>query len=247
MTDWCEAKVVDKKCWTDRLVSLRFDAGTMQFRAGQFLRIGLDIDGERVGRPYSFVNAPHEASVEIYFNTLPEGPLSPRLAALEPGDRLWADRNANGMLTLDEVPDVRHLWLLATGTAIGPFLSILKTDAPWARFEKVILVHGVRTAEELTYSSTLERLQANHPQQLRFVPFVSREQRRDALHGRIPAGIESGRLEAAADTKLSADESHIMLCGNKGMINAVQQLLAGRGMKRHRRLDPGHISTESYY
>ena len=117
------------------VVHLAIEADAPAFTAGQFIRVGIDLEDGRVGRPYSLVNPPNERHLEIFFNVVPEGPLSSRLAALEPGDSLWLTDAANGFLTLDEVPDnARDLWMLATGTGVGPFLSMLQTGQPWQRF-----------------------------------------------------------------------------------------------------------------
>jgi len=247
MQTWVEGTVVEKIRWNDELYSVRIDAPVQGFEAGQFTKIGLDIDGERVGRAYSYVNAPHERPIEIHFNTVPEGPLSPRLATMEAGDRVWVTAEANGFLTLAEAPARPHLWLLATGTAIGPFLSILKTGAPWERYERIVLVHAVRRAADLGYPALVEELQREHPEQLRFVPFVSREATTFALDGRIPQAIADGRLEHRAGVHLSADDSTVMLCGNSGMITDTLRVLEERGLKRHRRRDPGHVITEKYH
>lgn len=247
MSDWIEGTVIERRLWTPRLISLRIEADLAPFEAGQFVRVGLDIDGKREGRPYSLVNAPHEPLAEIYFNIVPEGPLSPRLARLAIGERLWLHRRANGFLVLSEVPPAKHLWLLATGTAIGPYLSILKTDTPWQRFERVILVHGVRTQEELAYRELVNELVTRRSSILHYVPVLSREVVPGMLHGRIPAQISSGALEAFCDVPLNANSSHVMLCGNSNMIEDASQVLAGRGLKKHRRRDPGHLSTEKYH
>lgn len=248
MASWIEGKVVDKTQWTDELFSVRFEAPMEPFAAGQFTRIGLDIEGDRVGRPYSLVNPPHEQPHEIYFNTVPEGPLSPRLAVLEPGDSLWVGPKAGGLLTLDEVPaGVRDLWLLATGTALGPFLSILKSDAPWDRFEHIVLVHAVRHAADLNYGGYIDELRRRHDDRFHFVPFVSRERTNFALHGRIPPALSEGALETHVDLKLSPDASHVMLCGNSGMIQDTMAVLEQRGLRRHTRREPGHVSTEKYH
>lgn len=247
MTDWLQGKIVERRQWTEGLFSLRFEAPLGQFKAGQFVRIALDVDGERVGRPYSLVNAPHEPFLEIYFNVVTGGPLSPRLAALQPGDTLWVSNAANGFLILDEIPQARHLWLLATGTGIGPFLSILKTDAPWARFERIVLGHSVQYACELAYRELIEQLRRQHGEQLQYVRLITRERVDDALGQRIPAVIASGELEARAGIPLAADSSHVMLCGNSAMITDVTEELAKRAMQRHRRREPGHITTEKYH
>lgn len=242
-----QGRVVDKTLWTARLVSLRFEADLLPFKAGQFLRVALELNGERIGRPYSFVNAPDERPHEIYFNIVDGGQLSPHLAALEPGDPLWLNPAANGFLVLDEIPDVRHLWLLATGTGIGPFLSILKTDEAWHRFDKIVLGHNVREARELTYQDSIDHLLERHGEQLSYIPLVSREYATHTLHGRIPLNILNGNLEQRAGIRLNAADSHVMLCGNSGMIEQTVELLAGRGMKRHRRREHGHISSEQYF
>lgn len=247
MAKWVEGRVVENRQWTERLFSLRFEADLAPFKAGQFVRVALDIDGERVTRPYSLVNAPHERPCEIYFNIVPEGPLSPRLAQLQAGDRLWVNQAASGLLTIDQVPECRDLWLLATGTAIGPFLSILKTDEPWTRFEHLVLGYSVRTASELSYRDTIDGFLAAHPKQFRFVPFVTREDAEGALRMRIPAAIAQGVLERRVDLTLSPESAHVMLCGNSGMIADVTAVLEQRGMRRHRRREPGHITTEKYH
>lgn len=247
MTDWLEGRIVERKQWTEDLFSLRLEAPLGPFKAGQFIRVALDIDGERVGRPYSLVNAPDEPLLEIYFNVVKGGPLSPRLAQLKPGDGLWIANSVNGFLTLDEIPPARNLWLLATGTGIGPFLSILKTAGPWTRFEHIVLGHSVGYAGELAYRELIESLQAHHGEQLRYLRVVTREAVADALCQRFPAALTSGELERAAGVALTADCSHVMLCGNSAMITDVTEELAKRAMRRHRRREPGHITTEKYH
>lgn len=247
MSEWVKATVVERIRWSDALVSLRFEAELEPFSAGQFIRVGMDIDGERIGRPYSLVNAPHETPHEIYFSIVPEGPLSPRLAQLQQGDAFWVVPKPKGFLILDEVPDARHLWLLATGTAIGPFLSILKTAAPWSRFEKIILGHSVRTRNELSYQGTIHELLERHPAQFQFIPFITREPCDDHLCQRIPASIESGALEQKTGLALMPELAHVLLCGNSGMLQDVLISLEKRGMKRHRRREPGQVSMEKYH
>lgn len=247
MTEWVQATVVEHTRWSDALISLRFEAELEPFNAGQFIRVGRDIDGERIGRPYSLVNAPHERPHEIYFNIVAEGPLSPRLAQLQPGDTFWVAPKPNGFLTLDEVPEARHLWLFATGTGIGPFLSILKTAAPWSRFEKIVLGHSVRTRNELSYQETVHDLLERHPAQFQFVPFITGEPCEDHLGQRIPASIESGALEQKTGLTLTPELSHVLLCGNSGMLQDALISLEKRGMQRHRRREPGHVSMEKYH
>jgi ferredoxin/flavodoxin---NADP+ reductase len=247
MSRWIEGRVVANRRWTNQLYSLQIDAQIGPFKAGQFTRLGLDIDGERVGRPYSFVNAPHECYVEVYSITVPGGALSNRLFELYPGDLIWVAPKGAGFFTLSEVPEGRNLWMLSTGTALGPFLAMLKTDEPWDRFEKIVLAHAVRTAEELTYQDTIRKLLAVNPGQLIYVPFVSREDTEFAVKGRIPQAIEDGRLEERGGAEIRAEDSQVMLCGNPAMVDDTSEVLEARGLKKNKRREKGQITTENYW
>ena len=247
MAQWIEGRVVERIDWTGRLHSLRIEADIEPFRAGQFTKLGLDIGGEIVGRPYSIVSAPAESVLEFYFSTVPEGPLSPRLSALKAGDSIRVAPKPNGFLVLDEVPPAIHLWLLSTGTGLGPFLSILNTPEPWQRFQRVVLVHAVRTADELAYRRTIARIAEAEPKRFAYIPFLSREAADDALAGRIPQAIGDGRLEARAGLGLDAALAHVMLCGNPAMVADATAALAARGFRKHKRKEPGQISMETYW
>src|SRR5262245_1074222 len=243
---WHESRVVENRHWTDTLWSLRVEAPPLAFEAGQFVRIALDIANERVARPFSFVNPPQDPVLEFFGVTVPQGPLSPRLAELRAGDRLYVAPNPAGFLTLSEVPDAESLWLLATGTGIAPFLSILRTVAPWKRFHNVVLVHAVRHARELVYQELISRLTSTRSN-FKYVTFVSREAATGSLEGRIPAAVRDGRLEWAAALRLAPETSQVMLCGNPGMLKDASAALAERGLRKHRRRNPGHIRAESFW
>jgi ferredoxin--NADP+ reductase len=247
MSGWLQGRVIENRAWTDTLFSLRVECPRLAFEAGQFVRIGLDIQGERIARPFSFVNAPDDPVLEFYGVIVPEGPLSPRLARLAPGDTLWVADNPAGWLILSEVPPARELWLVATGTGIAPFLSILRTPAPWQRYERVILVHGARRADELVYGDLIDALGRMHGDRFLQIEFTSREKAPHALEGRIPAALADGRLEAAAGAPIAPERSQFMLCGNPGMLKDMQSVLATRGLRKHRRRAPGHITVESFW
>jgi ferredoxin--NADP+ reductase len=247
MVQWSNGRVVENKRWDGPLFSLRVDAEIEPFKAGQFSKLGLSIDEEIVARPYSLVNAPDERPLDFYIVEVAEGPLSRRLAALQPGQEILVATHATGALTLDDVPEARHLWMIATGTGLGPFLSIIKTDAPWQRFERVVLVHGVRREAELNYRDTIMAVAAQHPRQFTFIPFVSREACSFALPGRIPPAIADGRLERQAGILFDAADSQVMLCGNPQMTEDTLTTLVARGLKKNHRRDPGQVSLENYW
>ena len=251
MTAWVEGRVAGRRRWSDSLHSLQVDASEVTFVAGQFARLALpgppDSKEPMIGRPYSFVNPPSAQPHEFYFIILPEGPLSPRLATLDIGESIWLAPRANGFFSIGETADAESLWCLSTGTGIGPFLSMLRTPDPWQRFARVVLVHAVRHAVELTYRDVVAAIGRAHPGAFTYVPIVSREHHAEALAGRIPAAIEDGRLEARAGVPLSPENSHAMLCGNPAMVEDTQKLLLTRGMRRHRRKEPGHVTVETYW
>jgi ferredoxin/flavodoxin---NADP+ reductase len=247
MNDWVKAKVVGKHQWAEGLFSLQFNGPIAEFKAGQYIKVALDIEGERIGRPYSLVNAPQDQPLEIYFNEVPQGPLTPPLSALNPGDEVWLTATAGGIFTLETIEPADTLWLLATGTGLGVYLSILRTAEPWERFKRVILVHGVRQAADLAYAETLAEIRERHGERFRFLPVVSREDMNGALSGRITDLLLDGQLETQADAIIEAATSHVMLCGNSEMIKDAKALLEARGLVRHRRHAPGHYTTEQYH
>lgn len=240
-------KVLENKAWSERLFSLKVRADQMPFKAGQFIRLRLPVEGEPLAKSYSLVNAPDDADVEVYFNKVTDGRLSNALAALKPGDTIEVSQPANGLFVLDEIPESRHLWMIATGTGLGPYISILRAGEIWQRFEKITLVHGVPHLDELTFSEVIETWQQDRPDQFQYVSCVSREPNPTGLHGRVTDKLADGSLEKQASLEINKDNSHIMLCGNHSMINDMRTLLSERDMNRHRRHKPGHITTEQYF
>jgi len=247
MPRWLDGRVLENRRWTETLFSLRVEAPRLAFEAGQFVKLALDIGGERVARPFSFVNPPQNPVLEFYGVVVPEGPLSPRLARLAPGDRIYLADRPSGFLVLSELPEGETLWLLATGTGIAPFLSILCTETPWRRYRQVMLVHAARFSRELAYQELIAEISGLKKDHFRYIQFVSRESAPGTLSGRIPAAILDGRLERAAGRALSPEGSQLMLCGNPAMLRDAQAALAARGLKKHRRRSPGQITVESFW
>lgn len=244
---WLDGEIVENRQWNERLFSLVIKAPLESFKAGQFVRVGIEVDGEVLARPYSLVSTPDEDHLEIYFNIVPEGPLSPLLANLKAGDDIKVAEKTAGFLVVDEVPEVKYLWMIATGTAIGPFLSILKTSLPYQRFEKIVLCYSVRSKDELSYMDTIDALLEEHKEQLCFVPFVTREKADGAIGSRIPVSIKNGELEKRVNLEIAPENTHVLICGSSAMMKDVSEVLNERGLRKHLRREPGHISTEKYH
>ncbi len=247
MATWLEGKVVENRRLNDYLASLIIDVDLNGYEAGQFVRIGLPDGDDVLARPYSLVNTPQESHLEVYFNVVEQGPLSPRLFALQTGDDVLVSDNPSGFLTVSEIPASKHLWMIATGTGIGPFLAILKSDAVWQKFEHTILCYSTRYTEELAYREIIDQVRAARGSQFTFVPIVTRETIEGALAERVPALMLNGSLEQYTGIGINAADSHVMMCGSSTMISDVSEALSARDMKKHRRRDPGHFSTEKYH
>ncbi|RUO32529.1 ferredoxin--NADP reductase [Aliidiomarina soli] len=250
MSTWMETTVESVRHWHSGLLSLRINSPHFSFKAGQFARIGLPgNDGEPLARAYSMVSAPGTETLEFVIAVVPDGDLSPRLAKLQAGDRILLNSHPSGFFTLDHVPEGETLWLLATGTGIGPYLSILKGEQVWQNFRRIRLVHGVRSSADLCYRDWLQALQQKKPQQFYYQPVLSREHHQHQptmLHGRIPALVDSGELEHACKAVFNS-QAQIMLCGNPAMIQDARTALKAKGLEKHLRRKPGNITMEQYW
>ena len=244
---WVQGEVVEVQHWTDSLYSIKVNAPEVNFIAGQYTKLSLSINNEEIARPYSFVNSPNEEFLEFYSVSVPNGPLSSALQVLKKGDNVNVGPNGNGFLILKEIPDIENIWMLATGTAIGPYLSILKTRDSWSKFKTVVLVHAVRYEKELTYQNTIEDIKKEYGDRFIYVSYVSRENTNSSLKGRIPQGIKDGSLEKKANVIINPNNTHVMICGNPEMLKDTSVELKKIGLKKHRRNSPGHITTENYW
>ena len=251
MSEWVEGRIQTVTHWTETLFSIRVEAALPAYRAGQFTRLALWLPGEegapeRVAHAYSFVNPRAADYHEFYIVLIPGGRLTPALHRLQPGDSLWLAAQASGFLTAEELPDGDTLWLLSTGTAIGPFLSLLAEGALQPRYARVVLAHGVRFGRELNYQTLIRALQQATPDWLTYVPFVSREPWAEGLSGRIPLALADGRLERVVGAALTP-ASTVALCGNPQMVRDTLTLLQARGLHKHLRRAPGQICSENYW
>jgi ferredoxin--NADP+ reductase len=244
---WIQGEVVEVQHWTDSLYSIKVNAPGVNFIAGQYTKLSLSINDEEIARPYSFVNSPNEEFLEFYSVSVPNGPLSSAMQVLKKGDYVNVGPYGNGFLILNEIPDIENIWMLATGTAIGPYLSILKTRDSWSKFKTVVLVHAVRYEKELTYQNTIEDIKKEYGDRFIYVSYVSRESTNSSLKGRIPQGIKDGSLEKKANVIINPNNTHVMICGNPEMLKDTSVELKKIGLKKHRRNSPGHITTENYW
>lgn len=246
MATWITGTVIENKRWHADLFSLRVKTDPFDFIAGQFVRLGMPGSEKRIQRAYSLVNSPDDPILDFLVTTVPDGELSPRLDQLQPGDTLEVSQPASGFFILSEIPDGKTLWLIGTGTGIGPYFSMLGTDEPWQRYEKIYLIHGVRTEADLCYQDKVRQWQSRYPEQLVYQPVVTREPVIGALHARIPSLIQSGELEHATGGTLD-ENAQIMLCGNPQMITDAKAELAARDLNINLRRKPGNVTVEQYW
>ncbi|QEG20670.1 ferredoxin--NADP reductase [Mariniblastus fucicola] len=259
MPKWFQSKVLAKKVWTEGLFTLSIDGtGVEPFEPGQFLHLavfpdGIDADADddtrekqRVNRPYS-VASPYGESLEFFIIRVDDGELTPHLWKLEPGDDIEVSQKAAGRFTLEKTPDAENLWLIATGTGLAPYIAMLRTEEPWQRYKKIVVVHGVRHANDLAYTDELQAIENVRLGAFRFVQALTRETADGTLNGRIPALVESGELESAADCRMTKEDSSVMLCGNPAMLDSMEEILGKRSMTRHRSKSPGQIVLERYW
>lgn len=247
MPKWCQGTVVGRKVWTEGLFTISVEAPEVApFDPGQFLHLAVTEAGERINRPYS-VASPHGPVLEFFIVVVEGGQLSPRLWKLREGDAIEVSQRAAGSFTLEKSPVAPHLWLIATGTGLAPYIAMLRTPTPWERYEKICVVHGVRHAADLAYTDELKGYEEQYPGRFRLAQALTREEREGCLHGRIPALLESGDLEKTAGFTMQPNDSVVLLCGNPAMLDDMEERLKERGMKRHRTKSPGQIVLERYW
>jgi ferredoxin/flavodoxin---NADP+ reductase len=245
-------RVLSVHHWNDTLFSFRTTRDpALRFRNGHFVMLGLPVDGKPLLRAYSVASANHDEYLEFLSIKVPDGPLTSRLQHLQPGDALIVGRKPVGSLVVDDLRPGRHLYLLSTGTGLAPFMSIIQDPETYARFEKVVLIHGVRLVSELAYADFIEHALPQHEflgelvrGRLIYYPTVTREAFRH--QGRLTDVIASGRL--AADIGLPPlDPAHdrAMICGSPAMLADSCRLLDARGFQiSPRQGEPGDYVIE---
>lgn len=257
--------VLSKTVWSDTLFSFTTTrpAG-FRFEAGQFVRLGVNpsqllanqgrqLVEEIIFRAYSVVSSPYEENLEFFSVVVPDGAFTSQLQHLQVGDTLYLNPTPFGFLTLSryQEPAPKALWLLATGTGLAPFLSMLQDPYTWEQYEDIILVYSARQQQELAYQDKIKQLAqdfgglVDNPARFRYIPIVTRQQVAGCLQARIPDLIRSGELQKAAGLPLKND-AHVMLCGNPQMVEDTKETLKSCGLSMNRR-GVGSIAVENYW
>ena len=270
--------VLSKTTWTPNLFSFTVSRPvSFKFTAGQFVRLGVnpsqlnyykqlsavanaddeELDealNEDIFRAYSIVSSPFDEILEFFSIVIPDGAFTSQLQHLEVGDELLLNTMPFGFLTLAryQKPLPKDLWLLATGTGLAPFLSMLQDLKTWEDYEHIVLAYSARSTEELAYIEKIESLQEDfgslveNPAKLIFIPIVTREPVEGALTERLPKLLLDGTLQARAGIDLDIDSTHVMLCGNPEMVEDTKETLKRLGLVMNRRGE-GNIAVENYW
>jgi ferredoxin/flavodoxin---NADP+ reductase len=249
-----EKTVLDVHHWTDSLFTLKLDRNPgFRFENGQFAMIGLMVDGKPLMRAYSMVSANYEEHLEFLSIKVPGGPLTSRLQHVKPGDTILVNKKTTGTLILSNLLPGKRLYLLATGTGLAPFLSIIKDPGTYDAYDQVILVHGVRHVRELVYQDFITKNlpeneffgeQARH--KLTYYQTVTRE---PYVHqGRITDLIADGRLfEDLGVPAFNRAEDRVMICGNPNMMNDIAAHLDSIGFAQGSHAGAGDYVIEKAF
>ncbi|MEZ5646433.1 MAG: ferredoxin--NADP reductase [Burkholderiaceae bacterium] len=251
MSAFIEERVLSVRHWTDRLFSFTTTRDTaLRFSNGHFTMIGLRVNDKPLLRAYSIASPNYEDHLEFLSIKVEEGPLTSRLQHIKEGDTIIVGRKPTGTLVTDYLLPGKRLYLLSTGTGLAPFMSIVRDPETYEKFEQVILVHGVRTVDELAYHDFLMDHLPSHEflgdmiaSQLLYYPTVTREDFRNV--GRIPDLMESGKLFSdlgVPDLDPAVDRA--MICGSPGMLKDLKHLLEARGFKEGNTSRPGDFVIE---
>jgi ferredoxin--NADP+ reductase len=237
--------------WTPSLFSLRTtrDPG-LRFASGQFVMLGLEVEGKPLLRAYSIVSASYADELEFYSIKVQDGPLTSRLQNIKVGDEVLVGKKPTGTLVLDGLRPGKNLYLLGTGTGLAPFLSLVRDPEVYERFDKVIVTHTVREVGDLNYRRFLSHELPNHPDlgewvapKLIYYPTVTREP--FVTEGRITDLIESGRFfDDIGLPPLDRERDRVMLCGGPSVLADLKAQLLARGYEEGSVANPGDFVLE---
>ena len=270
-------KVIEVTRWAPTLLSFKVTRPDgFKFTAGQFVRLGIhgkdlqyfaqnhetklitsEIQGQPIDlegyvfRAYSVASSPYDEFIEFFSVVIPEGEFTSKVNHIQVGDSLLLNTTPFGYLTLAryQLPLPNDLWLLATGTGLAPFLSILKTIEVWQQYQRIILVYSARTSQELAYQAeigSIKSIYGDNGAAFVFLPIVTREADYTGEKARVPNLILSGKLTELVGQKLDKERSHVMLCGNPQMVEDTKEALKSIGLTMNRRGE-GNIAVENYW
>ena len=251
MSAFNEERVLSVHHWTDRLFSFTTTRdAALRFSNGHFTMIGLRVGDRPLLRAYSIASANYEDHLEFLSIKVENGPLTSRLQHLRPGDPIIVGRKPTGTLLVDYLLPGRRLYLLSTGTGLAPFMSIVRDPETYERFAQIVLVHGVRSVDELAYHDLLAEHLPSHEflgdmvaSQLLYYPTVTREEYRNT--GRIPDLMASGRLFADLGLPpLDRADDRVMICGSPAMLRDLKAMLGERGFAEGNTSAPGDFVIE---
>ncbi len=240
--------------WTDRLFSLTLTRDmSFRFENGQFVMIGLMVDGKPMLRAYSMASPNHADTMEFLSIKVPDGPLTSRLQHVKVGDKVLVGRKSTGTLLLDNLLPGRTLYMIATGTGLAPFLSLVADPELYARFDHVVLTHTCRRAQELAYRDYLTEHLPNHEflgedvsAKLIYYPTVTREPFKH--EGRITDLIVSGKLFSDIGLPpLDPAHDRVMICGSQHMLDDLKAMLLERGLNEGNSNTPGEFVIEKAF
>lgn len=243
--------VLSVKRWTNHLFSFALTRPAhFRFTAGQFARIGIRIGDELIFRAYSVVSSPFDGTLEFFSIVVPNGAFTSNLQHLQVGTQIYLEKIPYGFLILAryQQPIPQDLWLLATGTGVAPFISILQDFDTWQKYQTIVLAYSVRSQEELAYVERIKRIPELFSEgntTFHFLPIITRDLSAK-FNQRLPELISSGQLEKHVHLNLNIETSHIMLCGNPQMIEDTKEALKSRGLVMNRR-GVGNIAVENYW
>ena len=251
MSAFLEETVLTVQHWTDRLFSFTTTRdASLRFSNGHFTMIGLRVEGKPLLRAYSIVSANYEEQLEFLSIKVPDGPLTSRLQHIQPGDKIIVGRKPTGTLLIDYLLPGKRLFLLGSGTGLAPFLSVARDPESYDRFEKVIVVHGVREVAELCYRDYLTKVLPNDEvlgemvsRQMIYYPSVTREE--FVNQGRITTLIDNGQLTSDLGLPdLDPAVDRIMICGSPGLNKDMRAILDAKGFREGNTTKPGDYVIE---
>jgi len=238
MAAYITEKVLSVHHWNDTLFSFTTTRDrALRYENGQFVMMGLEVEGRPLTRAYSIASANYEESLEFFSIKVPNGPLTSRLQQIQPGDDILVSRKPTGTLVLHDLLPGKHLYLFSTGTGLAPFMSVIRDLDVYEKFEKIVLIHGVRTVSELAYQHYIEHELPHHEflgelvsEKLIYYPTVTREPFRN--QGRLTDLIESGKLfQDIGLPPLDPADDRAMICGSPAMLKELSDMLDARGFK----------------